>query len=454
MIGNPPYVRIQALKEWNPLEVEHYKRMYRAAALGNYDIYVVFVERALGLLAQSGQLGFIVPSKFLTTDYGEPLRELISGAKALRKLVDFGHELVFAGVSTYTLLLFLSRQENRSTAYLATDPYELRAAGNAIDNGRQIESSNIGSAPWLFQDDASALLIEKLLTGTVPLLSLPAQMSRGSSTGADDVFMLDVEEDRLCDRNGVCVDVEPFLLRTPLYATDFNRYVFRPKCEERVVFPYVVREDGYELISEARFRADFPKAFAYLRSKRALLEKRKQSGAWYGFSASRNLNLHDHASLVVPLLANRGMAAKLPRERERERESYCLMASGGFSITLADRSELTANYLLGLLNSKLLFWYLKRISNRFRGGWITCTKQYLGQMPIRFPISPQVQDRIAALVQDLIRLYADVQRAQSPDARTRLQRQIEIAEHQTDQAVYELYGLTDAEIAIVEAKGD
>ena len=50
IIGNPPYIRIQVLKEWAPLEVEYYKRRYRAAGKGNYDIYVVFVEKALSLL--------------------------------------------------------------------------------------------------------------------------------------------------------------------------------------------------------------------------------------------------------------------------------------------------------------------------------------------------------------------------------------------------------------------
>lgn len=448
VIGNPPYVRIQAMKEWNPLEVEHYKRAFAAAAQGNYDIYVVFVERALSLLTPTGQLGFIIPSKFLTTDYGEPLRELVSEAKSLHKLVDFGHELVFPRVSTYTVLLFLSRKANLSVSYLPIHPQELGAEAGESEREWQIDSSKFGSAPWLFQNDASASLIEKLLDGTVPLLELPAQMSRGSSTGADNVFILTVQGDRLCGRDAAPVEVEEELLRIPLYASDFNRYLFRPAADERILFPYMVGEEGYELIPEAQMRTDFPKALAYLRSRRSALDKRKQSGAWYGFSASRSLNIHDRASLVVPLLANRGMVAKLPSDRKR----YCLMASGGFSITFsADQS--IDDYVLGLLNSRLLFWYLKRISNRFRGGWITCTKQYLGQMPIRQARSPDERERVAALVGELIRLRADDQRPQSPDARTRSARQLELAERQLDRLVYELYGLTDEEIAIVEATG-
>lgn len=63
IIGNPPYIRIQTMKEWAPVEVELYKDLYRSAGAGNYDIYVVFVEKALGLLNKTGRLGFILPHK-------------------------------------------------------------------------------------------------------------------------------------------------------------------------------------------------------------------------------------------------------------------------------------------------------------------------------------------------------------------------------------------------------
>jgi type I restriction-modification system DNA methylase subunit len=64
VIGNPPYIRIQALKEFAPIEVEYYKEAYRTAARGNYDIYVAFVEKGLSLLRRGGRLGFILPHKF------------------------------------------------------------------------------------------------------------------------------------------------------------------------------------------------------------------------------------------------------------------------------------------------------------------------------------------------------------------------------------------------------
>jgi len=107
VIGNPPYIRIQALKEWAPIEVEHYKRAYRAAGKGNYDIYVVFVEKGLQLLNPTGRLGYILPHKFFNAQYGQPLRSIISEGKHLSHVVHFGDEQVFEGATTYTTLMFL-----------------------------------------------------------------------------------------------------------------------------------------------------------------------------------------------------------------------------------------------------------------------------------------------------------------------------------------------------------
>ena len=95
IIGNPPCIRIQTMKEWAPLEVEIYKERYTAASSGNYDIYVVFVEKALSLLNKQGQSGFILPHKFFNAQYGEPIRSLLSKGKYLAQVVHFGEQQVF-----------------------------------------------------------------------------------------------------------------------------------------------------------------------------------------------------------------------------------------------------------------------------------------------------------------------------------------------------------------------
>ena len=90
VIGNPPYIRIQTLKQKDPKIVAFYKDEYESAAKGNYDIYVIFIEAGLRLLKSSGHLAYICPHKFFNTDYGEPTRQLIAHGHNLRHVVHFG----------------------------------------------------------------------------------------------------------------------------------------------------------------------------------------------------------------------------------------------------------------------------------------------------------------------------------------------------------------------------
>lgn len=118
VIGNPPYVRIQAMKEWAPVEVELYKKRYKTAQTGNYDIYVVFVEKGFSLLKKGGYLGYILPHKFFQAQYGEPLRKMITDNKSLLKIVDFADCQIFEGASTYTNLLFLTKEPTKKFEYI------------------------------------------------------------------------------------------------------------------------------------------------------------------------------------------------------------------------------------------------------------------------------------------------------------------------------------------------
>ena len=452
VIGNPPYVSIQTMNESGPEEVEYYNSRYSAAGKGNYDIYVVFVERGLSLLRSHGLLSYILPSKFFATDYGRPLRGLLSRAHALDGVVDFRHGQVFEQATTYTCLLFLSRESRESFQYtLASNPTMIR---DGSPPGFPVDATKMSDAPWVFLPAGSQQFIEKVRNSGTPLLNLPAKIFRGSSTGNDDVFMLRATRDGYTTRDGLAVEIEREVLRVPIYATDFGRYRFNPDGAERVIFPYVVSADGYRELQEREFADKFPRAFSYLKSRKGELLKRKQYKSWFSFSAPRNLDGHESAHLMVPLLANKGSYCALPNRMRR----YCPMASGGFTISISEAQRLNPLYVLGILNSKVLYWFLERISNVFRGGWITCTKQYVGTLPIRTIELDQGffrkrHDRMVDLVEAMLGLHKKLATARTEHDKTVLDRQIAATDRQIDQLVYELYGLSDEEIAIVEQAG-
>ena len=111
--------------------------------------------------------------------------------------------------------------------------------------------------------------------------------------------------------------------------------------------------------------------------------------------------------------------------------------------------------MLGLLNSKLLYWRLRRLSNLFRASWITCTKQYFGELPIRvIDFSDRTEktrhDHLVELVERMSVLQRTQSAARAPQEKTALDREISATDSQIDRLVYDLYALTEDEIQIVE----
>ena len=439
VIGNPPYIRIQTMKEWAPLEVNIYKELFRASRTGNYDIYVVFIERGLALVKDGGRLGYIVPNKFFRTDYGVGLRALLAESRTVEQIVDFGHHQVFAA-SIYTCLLFLAKDN--------ADSFKFAAGHSNAESLRALCHSTRGKDTltpdaWTLENAESAALLKKLTRRTRRLLDLPAAISRGSSTGSDDLFIF--------ERGALTVEED--IVRTPLFAGDFGRYHFSIASKSLVIFPYVREADKYRLFTETELKQRFPLAHRHLKKHEQALRNRKQYTEWYGYSAPRNLALHDAVDIAIPLLADAGVFAMVP---ETVRGRLCPMASGGFTISLSDQCPLKREYVLGLLNSKLLFWRLRAMSNVFRGGWITCTKQYVAELPIRDieltnSNEREQQDAVASLVQAMQTLRSQLNAATGASA-TVIQRQIDATDAEIDRLVYNLYGLTDEEIAIVEGE--
>src|SRR5208283_3287102 len=105
--------------------------------------------------------------------------------------------------------------------------------------------------PWVFGSTGANSILEKITQCSVRLLDLPVEISRGSSTGDDDVFMVD----------STGTNIEPEVLRTPLFASDFSRYQFKLSGKWQVIFPYKVDNGESELMSESEFRKKYPKAF-------------------------------------------------------------------------------------------------------------------------------------------------------------------------------------------------
>jgi type I restriction-modification system DNA methylase subunit len=412
VIGNPPYIRIQTMKEWAPLEVELYKEHFTAASKGNYDIYVVFAERGLGLLNKNGRLGFILPHKFFNAQYGQPLRTLLAKGNHLSKVVHFGDKQVFAGATNYTCLLFLDKAGSKQCHFVKVDDLTAWRINGESAEGR-IPAKKITSSEWNFAVGKGAALFEKLSRMPVKLGDM-ADIFVGLQTSADDVFIMDLIEEtphtlRLKSKAlNTEWTFEKGLLFPLVSGTDVNRYCDLPE-RQYILFPYKVDGKSVELIDFDIISKTYPKTAAYLLENKERLEERekgKGGGAhWYGYIYLKNMTRQSIQKLCVPRLVD-----KLYGTYDLEGNHFLDNVDvGGITLKTAYQKQ-GLLYLLGLLNSRLLRWYFPHVSAPFRGGWLSANRQFLSQLPFRIinfsdPTDKARHDRMVKLVEQMLPLH-------------------------------------------------
>ncbi|KAB2308214.1 N-6 DNA methylase [Betaproteobacteria bacterium SCN2] len=460
VIGNPPYIRIQTLKEWAPLEVEHYKTAYRAASKGNYDIYAVFVERGLQLLNKQGKLGFILPHKFFNAEYGEPLRGLIAEGKHLAGVVHFGHQQVFGQATTYTCLLYLNKAATETCRFMRVNDLDAFAAGGPENDANDIPAKRITTSSWNFAEGEAGALFERLMSVPTKLDNV-AHIFVGLQTSADKVYVLQALGPAMSgklpvrDAEGDEWNLEVGLLKPFLSKVSLQSHA-RPQAGHWLLFPYDLGRGKAELIPVETMARYYPEAWRYLQSKSAVLKKREggkwNHATWHGYIYKKNLLAFESQKLVVQVISKTG------RYAFDDASSY--FTGGGNGPYYGVRWKYPDDphsllYLSGLLNSRLLDNCLHRISSPFRGGYWSYGKRFIEQLPIRpidfsDPADRARHDKMVKLVESMLKLHEQLAAANSAHDKTLVQRQIDATDRQIDALVYELYGLTEEEIRIVE----
>jgi type I restriction-modification system DNA methylase subunit len=456
VLGNPPYIRIQALKEFNPVEVEYYKGKYKAASKGNYDLYAVFVEQGLNLLNDHGRLGYILPHKFFNAQYGEPLRKLIANGGHLKNIVHFGDQQVFDNATTYTCLLFLDSQPHESFHIAkVTDLAAWRRDRSATEG--DLPATTATSAAWNFTVGSGADLYEKLRRMPVKLGDV-ADIFVGLQTSADDVFIMNIVEKnenamKLHSKAlGEDWTFEKSLLFPLVSGTDVQRYRELP-YRQYILFPYEVSGTTVNLIEFGRLAERYPQTAAYLMANRKRLEGREKGkfkdGEWHRFGRNQNLGIQNRVKLCVPRLVNYLYAAY-----DAEGRHYLDNVDVGGIVWRTMYQDQGFPYLLGILNSKLLRWYFPFVSAPFRGGWMSANRQFLSQLPIRLidfnnSADKAMHDEMVRLVDQMLTLHRQLTATGTDREKSGLQLQIAALDRAIDSLVFRLYDLRDAEISAI-----
>ena len=420
VIGNPPYIRIQSIREWAPNDVDHYRRIYRSASIGNFDIYVIFIEKGLSLLNNRGLLGFILPHKFFQASFGAPIREIISQGNHLRKVVHFEAEQVFSNATTYTCLLFLSTQPNDNFEFISIKSLDtIEAVLAAIDTGEPnpnyqtayLPAPAFGGKEWHFSANNAHVVLEKLRQQPLTLGDITKKIFVGLQTSADKIYVLEKIEER--DETVLCyskslqkeVEIERGLLKPFLMGKDIHRYE-KPVAKNFVIFPYLIENPPTQLMSQSYIKHNYPAGWEYL------LQNRKELGArergrmvghqFYAYIYPKNLVDFAQPKIMTPEIS---LGTNMTFDSNGEFYHTTKVYSFVFDPTRREAPE----YWLGILNSQVLWYFIKNTGYTLRGGYFTFKTNYLSPFPVpvvdfQDDLSVEKHDRLVVLVKKILEL--------------------------------------------------
>jgi len=129
--------------------------------------------------------------------------------------------------------------------------------------------------------------------------------------------------------------------------------------------------------------------------------------------------------------------------------------SGAYGVLLKPDINITYKFLLCILNSNVVKFFIQNTSTCLRGGFYSYENKYIKNIPIPFidlnkSSKKALHDKTVSLVDNMLELNKKLPNAKTPHEKELIERQIKITDNQIDRLVYELYGLTEEEIGIVE----
>ena len=221
-----------------------------------------------------------------------------------------------------------------------------------------------------------------------------------------------------------------------------------------ILFPYAVRNGNSALITEPQLKTEYPLTWAYLTDNKDYLENRENGKMlgekWYGYVYPKALDV-----MPLPKIFTPDIAARASYSLDKTGDAFFTGGvSGGYGILV--EPEHSREYILGLLNSKLLEWIIRQTATQMRGGYYSYESRFIRHLPIRTidfsdPEDVARHDRMVGLVERMLALHDQLAGARIERERTVIGHQISATDKQIDRLVYELYGLTDEEIEVVES---
>jgi hypothetical protein len=412
VVGNPPYVRQESIPY---VLMAEYRRRYETI-FDRADLYIPFLERALQLITKKGAIGVICADRWMKNRYGGPLRQLIANHYHLRVYVDMVDTPAFySDVMAYPAIFVVGRERTGVTRFvhrpsLEKDSLFALARGltgeEAHADVKSIAGVAHGSEPWILGSPDQLALVRRLEKELPTLEAAGCKVGIGVATGADQVFIGPYDG----------LDVEPSR-KVPIVMARDIRSGQVEWGGHGVLNPFA--DDGKLVSLKA-----FPRFAAYITKHGAAIRQRhvsqKNPDRWYRTIDRIYPDLTHTPKLLIPDIKG-GANVVLDEGHYYPHHNLYFVTS--------DSWDLRA--LRTVLRSAVTRIFVTTYSTQMRGGYLRFQAQYLRR--IRLPR----WDTVPASI------------------RKRLIAAAKTGENETsEQAVFDLYGLTTEERRTLGGNGD
>ncbi|HQO01540.1 MAG TPA: TaqI-like C-terminal specificity domain-containing protein, partial [Spirochaetota bacterium] len=439
VIGNPPYVRQEALGE----EFKRYAKKYETFA-GTADLYVFFIEKAHKLLKEGGLFGYIVANKWMRANYGKALRTFVASKTTIRQIIDFGELPVFQGASTFPAIVITENstpEGKQSFTYAPIKTLNFDTLENEIDRVGEVLSENaLGADNWTLASEESVGIIEKMKQAGVPLGEyVGGKIFYGIKTGLNEAFVIDEStKDRLIAEDPKSAEI----IKLFLGGRDIKRYAPLEAGKYLILIPrgWTMTNGGNDRTAWNVLTEKYPAIAEHLKQYEAPCSKRYDKGDyWWELRACDYYDEFEKEKIIYAEIGSRN------KFNYDEKNFY----GDTTSFILGNNSK----HLLGILNSKLTLFFVQKTASVLgdvdKGGRLRWKKQYMAPLPIVEQESPELVKAVTSMLE----AQRQLQSAKSDADRKTLQQKIDAIDSQIDRLVYDLYGLTDEEVRIVEGRG-
>ena len=359
VLGNPPYLGFQKVpnKEYN-------KKNYLTAD-GKYDLYVLFIERALWLASKTGFISYICPSYFYKRNYGKKTRELLLNNTSIVFIADFADHQIFDSALTYTCIFGASKikREDNTVIVLGTSL--------KIEEAHQINQDSLSEPTWnLGKKDSNSILQKVECKSKYTFGDITKSISQGIVTGNNDVYLIE-------DETAIIYSLEDVYLHRAAKGKDIGNGEVKDGGYS-IFYPYKLNEKGKTVcISEQELKENSPKMYNYLLQYKDKLLSRgyfaNSKKDWFELWNPRKMEHFFHRKFVFSEI---GIA------NDFVLVDKCFYTDSACGAELKEQFLQNEKAIYMYLNSKLATYVYKKVSVPKANGYCIYKNAFLKNFPI------------------------------------------------------------------------